>query len=61
LKEDTAPDIPAAICRRIVIAQSLYAVGAALCVINTYWSIGFILLVQINYVLALKSRWSVRD
>jgi uncharacterized membrane protein len=61
LKADTAPDIPAAVCRRIVVAQALYAVGAALCVINTYWSIGFILLVQINYVLALKSRWALRD
>jgi hypothetical protein len=38
--------------RRIVIAQILYAVGAALCVFNTYWSIGFILLVQIFYAFA---------
>ena len=40
--------------RRIVIAQSLYAAGAALCVINTYWSLGFIVLVQVNYVIAPK-------
>jgi uncharacterized membrane protein len=50
--EDTTPEITAAICRRIIIAQSLYAFGAALCLIGTYWSIAFILLVQINYVLA---------
>jgi hypothetical protein len=35
-----------------VIAQSLYALGAALCVIDTWWSIVFIVLVQINYALA---------
>jgi len=40
--------------RRIVIAQALYAAGAALCVVNTYWSLGFIVLVQINYVIAPK-------
>jgi uncharacterized membrane protein len=52
LKGDTAPDIIAVICRRIIIAQSLYAFGAALCLISAYWSIAFILLVQINYALA---------
>jgi len=38
--------------RRIVIAQALYAFGALLCVINTYCSIGFIVLVQLNYAIA---------
>jgi uncharacterized membrane protein len=38
--------------RRIVIAQSLYAVGALLCVFDTYLSLGFIALVQLNYVFA---------
>ena len=33
--------------RRIAISQALYAVAALLCVINTYWSIAFIILVQI--------------
>lgn len=46
--------IPAAFYRRIVTAQSLYAFGALLCLINTYWSIGFIVLVQLNYVFALR-------
>jgi uncharacterized membrane protein len=36
---------------RIVIAQALYAFGAALCLFSTYWSIGFIILVQLNYVI----------
>jgi hypothetical protein len=34
--------VPAAVCRRIVIAQALYAFGALLCIINTHWSIAFI-------------------
>jgi uncharacterized membrane protein len=54
----TAEDMPAAmrhgVERRIVIAQALYAAGATLCVINTYWSLGFIVLVQINYAIAPK-------
>ena len=52
IKDDTRPDVVAAICRRIVIAQSLYALGAALCVIDPWWSIAFIVLVQINYAVA---------
>jgi uncharacterized membrane protein len=44
-----------AIQERIVTAQSLYAVGALLCVFNTLWSLGFIVLVQLNYALAPKS------
>jgi uncharacterized membrane protein len=53
VREDTPPDIVAAIYRRILIAQLLYAFGAALCLISTYWSIAFIVLVQLNYVVAL--------
>ena len=52
IRDDTAPDVVAAICRRIIIAQSLYAFGAALCVVNSYWSIAFIVLIQINYAVA---------
>ncbi len=40
--------------RRILIAQSLYAFGALLCVFDTYLSLGFIGLVQLNYVVAPK-------
>jgi uncharacterized membrane protein len=54
IKSDTPPEVPAAICRRILIAQSLYAFGAALCIINTYWSIAFIVLLQLNYAIAPK-------
>jgi hypothetical protein len=37
---------------RIVIAQILYATGAALCLISTYWSIAFIVLMQMHYAIA---------
>ena len=52
VRDDLPPDDSAAIERRIVVAQSLYAFGAALCIFSTYWSIGFIVLVQLDYVLA---------
>jgi uncharacterized membrane protein len=51
-KPDLPADIDSAIYRRIIVAQLLYAVGAALCVFSTYWSIGFIVLLQLNYALA---------
>jgi uncharacterized membrane protein len=56
LKDDVAPEIRRAVRRRIVIAQALYAFGAALCFFNTYWSIGFIVLVQLNYAIAPRLR-----
>ena len=52
VKDDIGPDVPAAVCRRIEIAQALYAIGALLCIIDTRWSIGFIVLVQLYYALA---------
>src|SRR5579875_2900315 len=52
VKGDIPAEAPAAICRRIKIAQSLYALGALLCIISTYWSIALILLVQLNYAIA---------
>ncbi len=52
IKDDTPPEVRASICKRVVIAQSLYAAGAALCVINTWVSITAIVLVQLNYAIA---------
>lgn len=52
LKPDTPEEVPRAICSRIVVAQSLYAFGALLCIFDTRLSIAFILLVQLNYVVA---------
>jgi len=52
IRDDTTADVVAAICRRITIGQTLYALGAALCIISTYWSIAFIVLIQLNYAVA---------
>jgi uncharacterized membrane protein len=52
LKPNISPETIQAVKRRIVSAQALYAVGALLCAIDTTWSIGFIVLVQLNYVIA---------
>jgi uncharacterized membrane protein len=52
IKEDTPMEIRRAIRRRVVIAQSMYALGALLCVISTRWSIAFIFVVQLYYAIA---------
>jgi uncharacterized membrane protein len=52
IKADTPQQVRASICRRVVIAQSLYAAGAALCFISTWVSIAAIVLVQLNYAIA---------
>lgn len=52
VKDDLSPETSHAVKRRIVVAQSLYAVAAALCVIDTRLSIGGIVLLQLNYALA---------
>jgi uncharacterized membrane protein len=60
IKEDVSPKVVAAVKRRILVAQSLYAAGAALCLINTYCSIAFIFLVQLNYAIAPRFRRPAR-
>ena len=52
MKDEVTTEIFSANQRRILIAQSLYAFGTLLCIINTYVSIGFIVLVQLNYAIA---------
>jgi uncharacterized membrane protein len=52
LKKDTPANLDTLIMQRIGIAQALYAFGALLCIFSTYLSIGFIILVQLNYALA---------
>ena len=59
LVEDLPEEIHPAVIRRIVIAQSLYACGAALCFLNTYYSIAAIVLVQINYAIAPRFCWGL--
>ena len=51
LADDVPAEIHPAVMRRIVIAQSLYACGGALCFLNTYYSIAAIVLVQVNCAL----------
>ena len=59
------PDVPGhvtgTVCRRIVTSQTWYAAGAALCLlpISTYWSIAFIITVQLNYAFAPRD-WFAR-
>ena len=38
--------------RRVLTAQTLYAIATALCVFNTYVSIALIVLIQLNYAIA---------
>ncbi len=59
VKDDIPAEVPAAVCRRILIAQTLYAFGALLCIISTRWSIAFIVIVQLNY--AIAPRWFRRS
>jgi uncharacterized membrane protein len=54
LREEVTLDLQCAVERRILIAQAFYGFGAVLCVFNTYVSIGFILLVQLNFAVAPK-------
>ena len=56
MRDDLPADRTIAQERRIVIAQALYAFGAALCLVNTWLSIGFIFLAQLNYVVAPRLR-----
>ena len=58
LKDDVPVEVRRAIRRRIVIAQALYALATALCFFSTYWSIGLIVLLQLNY--AIAPRWWTR-
>lgn len=46
-------EVKKAVSKRIVRAQALYAAGALLCFVNTYLSIGVIILIQLNYALGI--------
>jgi uncharacterized membrane protein len=52
VKSDLPAEAVDAIRRRIVTAQAIYAFGAALCLVSTYWSIGFIVAVQLYYAVS---------
>jgi uncharacterized membrane protein len=52
LKADAPEHFTRAFLRRIIVAQALYALGAALGLISIPLGIGFIVLVQLNYAIA---------
>ena len=56
VREGSGEEAFEALRRRLVSGQMLYALGAALCVINTSWSIGFIVLVQLYFAAAPQMR-----
>ncbi|HLJ89722.1 MAG TPA: TMEM175 family protein [Candidatus Angelobacter sp.] len=58
--DEVSEEVDAAVRKRIVVAQSLYALGAALCAIGTYFSIAFIVLIQLNYAIGIGFRRSLR-
>jgi uncharacterized membrane protein len=59
LADDVPDEVHPAVIRRIVIAQSLYACGAALCFFSTYYSLAAIVLVQVNYAIAPRFCWGI--
>jgi TMEM175 potassium channel family protein len=52
VKDDISREVPAAVCRRIIIGQSWYAFGALLCFFSTYLSMLVIIAVQLFYILS---------
>jgi len=60
VKDDISAEVRNAMERRILGAQALYGLGALLCVVNTYASIAFIVLVQLNFAVAPRIRWLSR-
>ena len=52
MSDETTEDMRAALKRRIVVYQSLYALAALTCLINTYLAIGLLVALQLNSVIA---------
>jgi uncharacterized membrane protein len=52
VREEAQGDISRAVRRRIVVAQSLYAIGALAGLVNVPLGIALILLIQLNYAVA---------
>ena len=49
---ETTQDMRAALKRRIVVYQGLYALAALTCLVNTYLAIGLLVALQLNSVIA---------
>ncbi len=54
IRDDAPPELLGAFRRRVIIAQSLYAVGAIVGLVSVPLGLGFIILIQLNYALAPK-------
>ena len=52
MSDETTEGMRAALRRRIVVYQALYALAALTCVINTYLAIGLLVALQLNSVIA---------
>jgi len=52
MSDETTVDMRAALKRRIVVYQCLYAVAALTCLVNTYLAIGLLILFQLNAAVA---------
>jgi hypothetical protein len=50
--ESTTDDMRAALKRRIVVYQALYALATLTCLLNTYLAIGLLVALQLNSVIA---------
>jgi uncharacterized membrane protein len=53
---ETTDEMRAAMKRRIVVYQCLYALAALTCLINTYLAIGLLIVLQLNSVIAPRDR-----
>src|SRR5262249_822263 len=61
LRSNVSHEERKAIEHRLILGQVLYAIGFALCVFNTLWSIAAIVLVQLFFALAPTMRWFKRQ
>jgi uncharacterized membrane protein len=52
IREDAPPELSDAVRKRIIIAQSLYAAGAIVGLLNVTLGIALIILIQLNYAIA---------
>jgi len=52
MSEETTQEMRAAMARRIIVYQRLYALAALTCLINTYLAIGLLFALQLNAVIA---------
>ena len=54
IREDAPPELLGAFRRRVIMAQSLYAVGALVGLVSVPLGLALIILIQLNYAVAPK-------